>query len=877
MKNKSKILNLIIVILILFNTASLSNDDFTFNVTELEILDNGNKLKGLKGGTVTTNDGIVFEADEFIYDKVLNILNASGNIKMIDKIQNIIIYSNYATYFKNEQKVFTEGSSKAIRVNDNITIDANKFKYDKILRILEAIDNVIIKDPGKGFELRTQKVTYNINDEQIFTEGESNGILNNKYNFFSKNIFFNRLLMEITSSKKSRIVDQESTTYKLDEFMYNTKNELLKGENIKVITNDKSKKYGTDEYFFSNSFIDLKNQNFKSSETKIKMHKDIFGLPDNDPRIYGASSSKKNQITQINKAVFTSCKQTDTCPPWSIKANKIIHDQEKKQLIYNDAILKVYKMPVLYFPKFFHPDPTVERQSGFLQPQLNNSDILGTSTQIPYFHVISPTKDYTFTPVIFDSNIYMLQNEYRQETKNSTLVADFALTRGYKSKLYNKKNSISHFFSKFNLNLGLENFKKSNLNVKLEKVTNDTYLKLFDSNLIKSLVKPGDKNKMKSHVVLELDHDNFDLQTAVRAYEELRGENSDRYQFIIPSYDFSKDLFSESNISRFGSVSFSSSGNNNLINTNNLKSRIYNNISFNSNSKYFNLGFANNYNFYLKNINTVAKNDPVYKSSPQSEFVSIFETASSLPLVKYGEFFNEFITPKVSFRFNPSDMKKNSGSRRIDTSNLFSVNRLGISDGFEPGKSLTLGIDYKREKIDSDKYLEMSIGTVLRDKFEKNISSNSTIDEKFSNIFGSFYSNLGEMFEFNYNYSIDKDFKTLEYNSLNAGFSFNNFNTELVFVEENGDVGDTNTLLNKFSYKFDDSNYLTFGTRRNRKIGLTEYYDLLYEYRNDCLIAGIKYNKTYYKDRDVLPTEDILFTITLFPLTTYEKSFDRNK
>ena len=48
----------------------------------------------------------------------------------------------------------------------------------------------------------------------------------------------------------------------------------------------------------------------------------------------------------------------------------------KKQLIYDDAILKVYNMPVLYFPKFFHPDPTVVRQSGFLQPQLNNSDIL---------------------------------------------------------------------------------------------------------------------------------------------------------------------------------------------------------------------------------------------------------------------------------------------------------------------------------------------------------------------------------------------------------------------------------------------------------------------------------------------------------------------
>ena len=54
------------------------------------------------------------------------------------------------------------------------------------------------------------------------------------------------------------------------------------------------------------------------------------------------------------------------------------------------------------------------------------------------------------------------------------------------------------------------------------------------------------------------------------------------------------------------------------------------------------------------------------------------------------------------------------------------------------------------------------------------------------------------------------------------------------------------------------------------KINLTEYYDLVYEYKNDCLTAGIKYKKTYYQDRDIKPTEDLLFTITLFPLTTYE-------
>ena len=83
-------------------------------------------------------------------------------------------------------------------------------------------------------------------------------------------------------------------------------------------------------------------------------------------------------------------------------------------------------------------------------------------------------------------------------------------------------------------------------------------------------------------------------------------------------------------------------------------------------------------------------------------------------------------------------------------------------------------------------------------------------------------------------------------------------------------MGDSNIMENSFGYNVDNKNSLSFKTRRNRKINLTEYYDLVYEYKNDCLTAGIKYKKSYYEDRDLKPTENLLFTITLFPLTTYE-------
>ena len=51
-------------------------------------------------------------------------------------------------------------------------------------------------------------------------------------------------------------------------------------------------------------------------------------------------------------------------------------------------------------------------------------------------------------------------------------------------------------------------------------------------------------------------------------------------------------------------------------------------------------------------------------------------------------------------------------------------------------------------------------------------------------------------------------------------------------------MGDTNVVKNSTKYTIDDQNYITFNTRRNRKLNLTEYYDLVYEYKNDCLTAG---------------------------------------
>tara|TARA_Y100000996_G_C22083754_1_gene462818 strand:- start:41 stop:550 length:510 start_codon:yes stop_codon:yes gene_type:complete len=163
----------------------------------------------------------------------------------------------------------------------------------------------------------------------------------------------------------------------------------------------------------------------------------------------------------------------------------------------------------------------------------------------------------------------------------------------------------------------------------------------------------------------------------------------------------------------------------------------------------------------------------------------------------------------------------------------------------------------------------------MRENNIGDLNSKYDINKENSNIFGSANFNFSEYFKIDYDFALDNNLDKLNYNSLNISIIANNLKTDFNFIEENNSFNDTNVLENTTSYQFDNNNYLVFKTRRNRKIDLTEYYDLVYQYKNDCLTAGIKYNKTYYADRDLKPNENLMFTVTLYPLTEYEYAVDQ--
>ncbi|WP_440927442.1 LPS assembly protein LptD [Candidatus Pelagibacter sp.] len=902
MKNSIKIFFIFFLLnLYLFSNAS-SNEIFKFEVSEIQITQNGNLIKGYNGGKATTNNGISIKANEFEYNKLLTSLDAYENVELEDKNRGIFISSDNITYLKNSEIITAKGNIKLKDKRNNILISADQISYyvnqKKIVAkksvIIEDLKNnqtlkaneiiyfhnnleiiantdVELSDKKKDLIINTDKIKYQKKMGKIITTGKTEAIIHSKYKFNSKNVVFLENEMRISSFKKTNILDNNFTSFEVGSFDFDIINELLKATDIKIIENIRVQIDQSNKLYFETGFFDLKNRKFDATKAEINFKRNLFNRKENNPRLYGVSSKQRGEVTSLKKAVFTSCKKTDDCPVWRFEASEIKHDKLKKQISYKDAVLKIYDLPVFYFPKFFHPDPSVKRQSGFLQPNLKSSNNLGSSLSIPYFYTISDNKDLTINPILFSKNTQMLQNEYRQKNKNSSFIVDIGIVNNFKSPSTNKKKNINHLFGKFESELGLKNFSISNLNIFLERVSKDTYLKLFGDNLSDSEILPKNSDNLNSGFNIFLEDNNYSIYTGANVYEDLTKMQNDRYQYVLPFYNFSRNAIE----TKYGYLNFSSIGDNTLDNTNKVKTKIINDTNFKFNSHIFeNLGVKSNLNFYFKNLNSLGKNVSEYKSSPQIELQSLIEFNSELPLIKISKMNNEILIPRASLRLNPGDMKNYATSeRKINIGNIFDINRLGLNDTFESGNSITLGVDYKKEnKNNKDNFLELKMGSVFRDNEESNIPSQSTLNQKNSNLFGSINYRASENLKIDYNFAIDDKIDKFEHNSIEIDLSLNNFVTTFNFIEEDSEIGNTNIFENTTSYKFNDANTLTFKTRRNREINLTEYYDLVYEYKNDCLTAGIRFNKTFYEDRELKPSENLMFTISFYPITSFEQS-----
>ena len=575
----------------------------------------------------------------------------------------------------------------------------------------------------------------------------------------------------------------------------------------------------------------------------------------------------------IEKGVFTTCKKTDKCPPWVITSKQVIHDQDKKEMIYKNAWLKIYDVPVLYFPKFFHPDPSVKRRSGFLKPRFGDSKSLGPSINIPYFYAISNSSDLTFKPRIFGTDEFLLQSEYRKVTKDSSHILDFSINE---SNADENKGTKTHFFSKSYFDLDIPNLDEGYINLEIQRTSSDNYLKLYSLDTEDSIV--SEVGVLESVFEFSAMKNNFWLDLTFESYETLGKHSGDRYEFVYPNYTLNKSF--DFNKSFVENLEFTSSGNQKTHSTDIHEAVQINDFLVKSPLYISNNGFENEIQTLIKNVNSKGTNSSKYKDKTQSEILSMLIYNMSYPMQRFNKKYLESLTPKFSIRYSPNDTKNvKDDVRYLNESNIFTLNRMGDTESIEAGSTLTLGVDYEKYNSDNNnKILGFNVASVFRDEKNDNLSTTSTLGQKQSDIVGGIYYSPINPLSLNYNFSLNNNLDTNNLHDLDITLNTNNFVTKFNFYEQNNEVGNNSYFSNEIKYLLDESNSLSFSTRKNKKNNLTEYYNLIYEYKNDCLIASIKYNKEYYESSSIKPFEQLFFNITLIPLgTTQSDNIIKNK
>ena len=737
---------------------------------------------------------------------------------------------------------------KAVTLDKDIEIYANTFEYSQDQNTLKSVGNGLAKLKSDNIEIKFDKSIYNIQNKSIDISGNIEiKNLKNKITILTNQVEYNENIKLISSDSEIIIKDELDNSYSADKFYYDLNKRVIKVSNLNMRDQQGNHLHSPLAY------INTDTGNIFGKDIDLNLDNSSLNNK-NEPRLKGNSFVNNEFVTEIKKGVFTTCKKRDGCPPWQISAEEVSHDKKGKIINYKNALLTVYDIPVFYFPRFFHPDPTVNRKSGFLIPtfQSSNSD---NYLKVPYFFAIAENKDLTFKPRLYNSEKILLQNEYRQVNSKSNLKADIGLF------LEEKENSKSHLFYDYAKSFDLKSFKDSKYFFKLQRTSNDTYLR---KNKIKSEIVVDD-DVLENSAGLSLSSGDFSLNLETTIYEDLNKSDHDRFDYILPKIDIVKKIDNKTRLN--GDFSFKSQALIRNYDTNVYEKNNINDLIFNSNSKITQKGFFNNYKFIVKNTNIESENSKEFENKTNHYLSGIFQYNSSYPLIKKDKRYEKIFKPKMSFNISPNYTRDISNKNfRIDANNVYSLTRTADNNFIEGGTSIIYGTEYSLiDSVKAREVLNLKLANNFRFKENKDLPGDNQIGEQFSNIFGEFSYTPNEIVKVNYNTSIKNSFSELSYEKLTTEFKINNFVTEFDYLNENITNDKSSYLYNKTSYLLDDSNQLSFSTRENKTTNLTEYYNLMYQYKNDCLAASIEYNKDYYDDRDLKPVESVFFKLTIIP------------
>ena len=755
------------------------------------------------------------------------------------------------TIFKNEVLVKTDKNHK---------IESDFAEYDKKNKLIKFKNNTKLTD-NKNNIIFTDNAEYNENLKIFKTYGFTKIITSESYIIETEDIILDKNSNSVISKKKTLIEDIDNNKIQLNNFEFQKTNKIFKSIGEISIT-DKFK----NSYKFSQIYIDTEKKEILGTDVNATLNDKKFKInKDNNPRVMANTFVSNKEKSFFNKSIFTLCgyregKKGEKCPPWTIQASKMLHDNKKKTIYYDNALVKVYNIPVFYIPKLSHPDPSVERRSGFLPPTLSDTKNLGTGLAVPYYLSLNSDKDFTFTNKLYVNENPLFMGEYRQAFQNSNLILNMGYTEGYKNTSAKKiGGEKSHFFGKFSKNFNKLKNSDTNLTIQTQTVSNDKYLKLYQ---IKSDLVDYNQDYLENYINFSHSSDEYFLSIDTSMFETLTESYNDKYSYLLPDILFDKNLMQNQD---YGLLDLQSNFRIDNFDTNKTQKIFVNNFDWTSKNYNLKNGLSNKFLGRIKNVNYETKNIEGFKQNGSKEIHGVIGFLSELELIKKSSKINSksLLTPKLLLRYAPGNMKKEDSGSKLTPDSAFSLDRSAENHNLEKGLSATIGFDYELTR--SDKEFQASIGQIISDKENTKMASNTGLDEKLSDLVGTTSFKINDNLKVKYNFSLDQNYSDLNYNEVESTLNYKNLGLDLNYLQEKKHIGNEEYLTTSLNYDTGFNQKISLKNKRNLVRDASEYYNLSYEYHNDCLRAALIFRREFYNDSELEPENSLMFKITLVP------------
>jgi len=608
-----------------------------------------------------------------------------------------------------------------------------------------------------------------------------------------------------------------------------------------------------------------------SNEFKNGLIKDFRLLTTDGSRFAANSATRFDGSRNVMKeAIFSPCHPCKEDPNkplvWQIKAEQVTHDDATKNIEYESALFEIFDFPMFYMPYFIHPDPSVERRSGFLIPTLGHSDEKGLIYGQPYFQVIDESRDVKLEPTIYTRKGMILKTHYRHALKLGNI--DLKTTTGLIGNTLNESD-FSDVALKGSIDLeakfAIDDTWRTSFD--LEQTSNKNYQRKFDLET---------KEVLTSRALLEGFRSRNYTSLSLYKFQGLRVTDDRREQpFVFPTlnYNFTGqpntygirpeiDLAISSITREIGTDSRK------LSLKSGLQMPFYSDFgeiyTFHS-SLQTDLFFSNNMNGDLDVESNIDNTE--FRIIPQ------FGVNWRYPFVRARIGHVQIIEPIINFVLGPDSQNsskianEDSQAFEFDDTNIFDLNRYAGTDRITGGSRIDFGI---RTSMTNNGFQQSELLLAQSYRFAggSSFSESSGLEHKKSDYVGRFTYVPNDSFSVNYRFRLDR--QNLSPNRVELGLNLfqqqHIMGLDYILIDEQSETEEfgnreqidlkiNSQLLENWTSSLQLVQDLTDNSNRTIKasIGVT--------YTDECFTIGIQYQREDMIGEELQPEDQVVLLI----------------